>query len=457
MENARLYMTVSGRAEELRLLNEIATALTSTLDSAAIVRAALLHIQHLFKAGSVSLLQTDSHTGQLRMAYSLRGVDTLEIGQTFPCAEEIAARVLGRGEPLVLEDAQADPRWPREIDTWLGWPARALMCAPLAMPGRAFGVLEVIGDVPGIYNQATLRTLQAIASTLYVALQNARLYDELRQALRERETAQAQLIQAEKMAALGKLVASIAHEINNPLQAVQGCLSLAEEELHGQQRPQRMAEYLGIAGGEIGRIAAIMTRLRDFYRPGRAGFAPTDVHTLLQSVMALVAKPLRDAGVRVEYHVVEDLPIIHANADQLRQVFLNLILNAIEAMPQGGRLIVHTAPDQIRAAGSEEARPAVRIEFSDTGIGMPEEVRARLFEPLFTTKEHGAGLGLAISYNIVRAHDGEISVQSQLGVGSTFAILLPVSPSPGGALSDPYAPDAYGGLRAHTPAAPAPL
>jgi two-component system NtrC family sensor kinase len=293
--------------------------------------------------------------------------------------------------------------------------------------------LEIVSWQAAVFTTDNLRTLQSIASTLAVALENARLYVEQKQLLQEREQAQARLIHSEKMSALGRLAASIAHEINNPLQAIQGCLTLAEEELAGRQRPEKLTRYLGIVSSEFERVASIVRRMRDFYRPMREGRLSTDVHFVLVSVLELANKQLQHSGITVERQWAADLPLIQANPDHLKQVFLNLVLNAIDAMPQGGMLRISTAVDWIHVAnnGSGSATPglpiqAVRIEFNDTGAGMSPEVQSRLFEPFFTSKEHGSGLGLSISYGIIESHNGQIRVQSQEGVGTTFTILLPV-------------------------------
>ena len=225
------------------------------------------------------------------------------------------------------------------------------------------------------------------------------------------------MIHSEKTAAVGRLTASIAHEINNPLQSVQGCLTLAEEEMADGQSWTEIEHYLEIAGNEIERIAAIVGRMRDFYRPVREERQPTDVHAVLDSVLALSNKELQHANVSIVREWASELPMIQANPDHLKQVFLNLVLNAKDAMPQGGTLHVRTALDRMPTSDGQSPLPAVRMEFSDTGVGMSPETQARLFEPFFTTKEQGMGLGLSISYGIVESHRGQISVKSQQGRG----------------------------------------
>lgn len=229
------------------------------------------------------------------------------------------------------------------------------------------------------------------------------------------------------MGALGRLAATIAHEINNPLQAIQNYLTLVQEEMGGEQRRDKLDRYLQVVGGEVGRISAIVRRMRDYYRPANERLRPTYLSTVLDSVLALSAKELQHHHIAVERLDSPDLPSVQANPDHLKQVFLNLVLNAVDAMPTGGKLRIRSSPAEIQRDG--ERQPAVRIEVADTGHGISPEIQAKLFEPFVTTKEQGAGLGLSISYSIIEAHNGQISVSSEEGEGTTFSILLPIAPS----------------------------
>ena len=423
LDNTRLYTATQARADELALLNEIGLALTSTLDFSTVIHAALNQVQRLFQAENVSLLQPDLQTGELCFVRALVGGTLVEVPVRLQPGEGVAGWALKHRQPVLVEDAQTDPRFSGRVDQHLGNQTRALMAVPLLTTERAIGVIEVISGERDAFTRSELNTLQALASTLSVALENTRLYEDLKTLLRQREQAQAQLIHSEKVAALGRLAASIAHEINNPLQAVQGCLTLAKEEQDGRQRREKMDRYLNVAGSEIERIAVIVRRMRDFYRPAREGLQPTDLCGVLESVLELTNKQLQHSDITVEREWAGELPVIQANPDHLKQVFLNLVINAIDAMPGGGTLRISTA---LEKPGFSEKTRFLRIEFSDTGEGMPAEVLSHLFEPFFTTKEHGSGLGLSISYAIIQSHGGGITATSQVGAGTTFTILLPV-------------------------------
>jgi Signal transduction histidine kinase regulating C4-dicarboxylate transport system len=232
-------------------------------------------------------------------------------------------------------------------------------------------------------------------------------------------TAQAQLLQSAKLAAVGELAASVAHEINNPLYAARNSLYLVEQDMppDATQRP-----FLEIAQNELGRIARIITRMRDFYRPTRAELTPTNVNKILIETIELVQTHLRHNRINITSDLTADLPHSIAHADQLRQVFLNLMLNACDAMPDGGCLHLMTGflPPTNDCAG------CVIIRITDTGTGIAPEHLPHLFEPFYTTKPQGTGLGLAISAHIISQHDGQIRVESTPGTGTTFVITLPV-------------------------------
>jgi PAS domain S-box-containing protein len=238
----------------------------------------------------------------------------------------------------------------------------------------------------------------------------------------ERRRLEQVLFDTEKLAATGRLAASIAHEINNPLEAVQNSLYLLSRAVP-EGSPER--SFLDIATRETQRMSRILRQMLGFYRP-TTSMGPTDVNALVAEAETLVAKRLRENKVRIEKELLPTLPLIHASADQLKQVLLNLFLNATEAMPTGGRLIVAT-----HTGGGEfdtHSPDVVRVDVRDTGMGISEETVARIFEPFFSTKmEKGTGLGLWVSHGIVQAHGGTLKVRSRPGQGTTFTITLPIA------------------------------
>jgi PAS domain S-box-containing protein len=425
LDNARLYAAMRSHADRLALLHQLGHALSSTLDYDTVIYSALSKIQELFPTDGIWFLEPHPGTDELRLVAALTDQATIDASVRPQSREGVAAWALERAEPVLVQDARADPRFSDCVDRHLGIETRAMMAVPLVTTDRIIGAIAMSSRERQAYGRGDLNTLQAIASTVSVALENARLYENLKSLLREREETEARLIQSEKMAALGRLIASITHEVNNPLQAIQGCLTLAEEEIDGRQRQEKLRRYLHVASTEIGHIADIVRRTRAFYRPDVGGPRAVDVHEILESVLSLSGKELQFSDIVVERDWASGLPRIIANADQLRQVFLNLVLNAVDAMPTGGTLRVRTSLDRMSLGDEGQSLNAVRIQFSDTGEGIPKDVEPHLFEPFVTSKEDGTGLGLFITYGVIQAHGGEIAATSRPGDGATFAILLP--------------------------------
>jgi two-component system NtrC family sensor kinase len=232
----------------------------------------------------------------------------------------------------------------------------------------------------------------------------------------EQKRMQDSLIQAEKLAAKGRLVASLAHEINNPLHALRRALHLLSK---GDVDSEKQQHYLKSASREVERLITIVDRVLAFYQPSSEQAELVDPNTILKETMALVEKRLEQSRVTVSHHFSSEIPAVEGAADDLRQAFLNLLLNALQAMPDGGILKTETRYNQ----GTGE----VEISFTDTGGGIPEEQLAHLFEAFHTTRLEGTGLGLAISYSIIERNGGRIEVQSQAGEGSSFTVVLPAS------------------------------
>jgi signal transduction histidine kinase len=253
---------------------------------------------------------------------------------------------------------------------------------------------------------------QILARQAAVALENSRLYAEQLEYVRKVEESQKALLESEKMAAAGRLSAAIAHEVNNPLQAVQNCLHLAaREDLPAEKRK----EYLEMARTELERLMLTTRRMLDFYRPNANALEKIDIGEMLKYVIGLMNKQFSEANLNVTVDVAKTTPSILAVGSQIQQVFINLALNAADAMPNGGTLKVISRP----------YRGGVELIFQDDGPGIAEEKQQNIFEPFFSTKDGGTGLGLTVSYNIVTAHGGTLEYLPERGPGACFRIFLP--------------------------------
>jgi PAS domain S-box-containing protein len=323
--------------------------------------------------------------------------------------EGIAGRVLESGQPLAVDD-------------YNGWDGRlkhydknfALLGVPICWGDRPLGVLTVAGDAPRSFSLADVALLEGFAPLAAAALENNRLLHDLQQQMDRLKETEAQLVQAAKLAAVGELAAGVAHELNNPLTSILGFTALL---LNTTSLGSPVRHDLEIVAKQARRAREIVRNLLGFARQTKPQRLPADVNPLVCQTLDLVRQHLENSGVVIEEDYNPDLGLLTLDAGQMRQVFLNLITNAAYAMPEGGKLRMHTA-----RLGDE-----VAVSISDTGGGIPAEIQDRIFEPFFTTKPvgQGTGLGLSISLGIVREHGGRITVESQVGQGSTFTVWLP--------------------------------
>ncbi len=265
-----------------------------------------------------------------------------------------------------------------------------------------------------------------ILNTQTIALYAPPAYRKLRQIIvhvvdvTENVQMQARMIENERFAASGRLAASVAHEINTPLQALYNSLDL----LRIAPDEDRQT-FLSYALNEMKRIRRIVRQLLDLYRPTAASLSQVNIPMLLERILLLIGKRIRDQDVTVETDIAPQMPLIAGHEDELMQVLLNLIVNALDAMPEGGTLSVACQTAMPDSAPTTDER-FITITIRDTGYGIKRDMLERIFDPFVTTREEGTGLGLAISHQIVQQHEGTIQVTSTPGQGSTFTVALPV-------------------------------
>ncbi len=292
----------------------------------------------------------------------------------------------------------------------------AKLVIPLSVKNRLEGILILTGKISGVpFAENDIEFLSILANQLAVTVENARLYElEKNTNVQLRET-QNQLIRLEKLAALGELSATIAHEVNNPLGIIKNYLALISQQL-AQEDPNY--PFYQVIKEEVDRIAKIVRQLLDFYRPKAEEVGPVDLSQVLDETVVLLEKQLQSSNIEVVRQLPRSLPKVEASSGQLKQVFLNLLMNAREVMPLGGRLEV--------TARSENGY--VEAEVADTGEGIPVENLEKIFEPFFTTRKDkgGTGLGLSVCVGIVNKHGGTIQAKNKSPRGAAFVVRLPV-------------------------------
>jgi signal transduction histidine kinase len=373
--------------------------------------------------GSVMLLDPENNVLTIKAS---RGMDEEVVRNTrLKLGEGISGRVAFTGKPLLLSRTEQEKKLKsaRSRDHEIN----SAISVPLRIEERIVGTLNVSESARAKqFQEEDLRALMLFADQAALALEKAQLYrdsqrqlEKLLSVLDELGRTQAQLIHSEKLASLGVLAGGVAHEINNPLMVILGRTELM---LMDQDLTDDAKKNLETICHETERIARIVQNLLTFSRKSRQEKIETvDVNDVLERTLMLSEHQLTVGNVHVHKEIDPNLPTIMANSGQLQQVFMNLIINAHHAMNDGGDLTVRTGtvPDD-----------RVFVEISDTGCGIAPEDINRIFDPFFTTKEEGkgTGLGLAVSRNIIDNHGGEIGVQSRLGLGTTFRLILPKVP-----------------------------
>ena len=413
----------------LDTLLAICSVLIVTREANSILDLVVRSAVELFPGTSgIMIYLADVYTKQLTLRASTHNANTgvtINPGRGLGGRAFLAPRamlMIGQELDIALEELDPDRR-EQLISQLRVWPPTSALTAPLRHEGKRLGALVLYGGVNNhMFHPRDLPFVQALADLVSVAIAESHHRVQAANLQQDLAQTQAQLLQSAKLAAVGELAASVAHEINNPLYAARNSLYLIDQEIppEASYRP-----LMDIAQGELSRIARIVTRMSDFYRPTRAELQPTDLNTLITDTLELVQTHIRHGRISVITDLEADLPQVTAHSDQIRQVLLNLMLNACDAMPKGGTLTTRT---QLLSSAEDEGE-IILMQLADTGNGIAEEHLPHIFEPFYTTKASGTGLGLAISAHIATQHGGRIDVESTVGQGTTFSITLPVTAS----------------------------
>jgi signal transduction histidine kinase len=263
-----------------------------------------------------------------------------------------------------------------------------------------------------IYYHEDIELLSTLANQTAIAIENANLYEDLKKS-------KSYMRRTDRLASLGTLTAGLAHEIRNPLVAIKTFTQLLPERLEDEEF---RSHFLNIASSEVDRISSLITELLEFARPSDPKMEFEDINSILDGMILLVSTETKKKQINILKNYITNLPPIKIDREQIKQVFLNFLLNSIEATPERGEMTVKT-----RSFLKPGGEPYIQIEFTDNGRGIPAEHLEDIFTPFFTTKDKGSGLGLSISHQIVQDHRGYIDVESELNKGTSFFINLPLN------------------------------
>jgi two-component system NtrC family sensor kinase len=390
--------------------------MVSIVDVKALSESLVRTIGKSLGVEKVSLLLRHDGNGAYRLEASV-GLDLDRPDHVVLPREGPLIRLLQRrGEAIVREELEwvpVGPETPQTIEMMgkLG----AEISLPIISKERLIGILNLgHKEDKTLYSDEDLELLSTLANQAAIAIENARLYENLKQS-------QDTLRRADRLSSLGLLTAGLAHEIRNPLVAIRTFTQLLPERYDDAEFREG---FQGLALKEVDRICGLINDLLSFARPSKPNVAPENINDVVENIARILETQAKEKNVVILRELGDNLPKIWIDREQMKQVFMNLILNAIQAMREGGSISIWSR--LISRNGAEPAGDFVQVEIRDTGIGIPEENLQHIFDPFFTSKDEGSGLGLAVSHQIVQEHGGYVTVESQVGKGTAFFVHVPV-------------------------------
>jgi signal transduction histidine kinase len=414
IQNTWLYEQLRLKVRLFESLSSVSRTINSTLNLDEALRAITREACVLMSARMCSLMMLDESREWLDLRASYGAGEAYIRKPRLGVEESLLGVVVRRKKPMQVANVQASTRY-QNVELARREGLISLLSVPLLFAGHSIGTLNVYTGKPYNFSNEEIRILSALAELSAIAIEKARLYERI-------VDVEEQLRQNEKLSALGLLAAEVAHEIRNPLTVMKLLYhSLDLKFPVGDPR----AKDARIIDAKIEHLNKIVEQILAFARTTEPQLAPVNLNELVDELGLLVRHKLANQNIHLIRDLQSDLPAVMGDAQQLEQVFLNLILNAAEAMPDGGTLTVKSRAIHLPRAGAQPTH--VTVEFKDTGKGMSAELQRRAFTAvLATTKVKGSGLGLAIVGRIIETHRGNIRIKSRIGRGTTIYIILPI-------------------------------
>jgi len=410
IHNTWLYEQLRLKVMLFESLSSVSRTINSTLNLDEALRAITKEACELMRARMCSLMLLDESGEWLDLRASFGAGDAYIRKPRLSADESLIGVVVRRKKPLQVANVQTDTRY-QNVELARRENLVSLLSVPLIFAGECIGALSVYTARPYSFSNEEIKILSALAELSAIAIEKARLYERV-------VDVEEQLRQNEKLSALGLLAAEVAHEIRNPLTVMKLLYHSLDLKFEAKDPRNKDAQ---IIEAKIEHLNKIVEQILDFARTTEPKFAPVNMNDLVDELSLLVRHKLANQDIKLVHDLQNDLPLVSGDAPQLEQAFLNLILNAAEAMGEGGTLTIRSRV----VRGADNAR--VAVEFKDTGGGMSAEQQKQAFKTvLATTKAKGTGLGLAIVGRIIETHHGEIQIRSRAGRGTTISVSLPV-------------------------------
>jgi len=413
--------------EEVVALMEIPSIINSTLSVYDLLSNVMSCCHAVVGSTASALFICDERTERLAASFYTGSEESPQMYVSR--AGSIAGWVIENNEAILVDNVRSDPRFSSETERFPGGNVRCVACVPITIKQQTVGAIEVINKKQGdSFSKKDLALLSTIANQVGITLENIRLLAELDQSLHDLSKAQSQIIQTEKLRAIGEMASGIAHNFNNLLMGIQGNVSLV---LMDMDSTHQHYDRLKTIEKQVQGGAKLTSHLLGYARKGKYDVKPIDLNQLLKETSD--AFSMTKKNVTIQRELAKDLFAIEVDPGQMEQMLLTLYVNSADAMLAGGELTLKTANVTDKDMKHKLYRPKpgnyVLLTVTDTGIGMDKETMDRIFDPFFTTKEmgRGTGLGLASAYGIIKGHGGYIDVESRKEQGATFSIYLPSS------------------------------
>jgi len=405
---------ISGNRELfLETLKNFSIALDSIPDQKSLAKQILETMVKTMVVQTASLFLLNEEKGGFHLVESIHSKVRMSPSSILAREDPLFQELLKSGDILLRDELVRAIPSSKEADLSERMSLlEAAISIPLILKGNLNGMI-CLGSKspPDTYTHEDVEFLSILAYQSANALENRRLTEDLKKS-------KSHMQRADRLASLGTLTAALAHEIRNPLVAIKTFTQLLPERFDDEEFRNH---FLHIVSGEVDRISTLINELLEFARPSDPKVEAEDINTILDSIILLVSSGTKKKHIHINKDFPPNLPSVPIDREQIKQVFLNILINAIEATAESGKICVKTRP-YIKSNGD----PYIQIEFTDTGCGIPAEYLENIFNPFFTTKHKGSGLGLSISNQIVQEHKGYIDVESQLNNGSSFYVNLPL-------------------------------
>jgi signal transduction histidine kinase len=417
MDQAMQQIIVRDKYFYHRVLEDFSRSLVTMVDLNRLLRMLAQTVERSMGVSCISIFLYNPEKDIFRSSLARGSPENNMENTSFKSADPCLHWLQERKEAVVRAELERNPR-SREEKELLNMMMRlqAEVCLPLIYMDRLIGFINLGHKMQEeMYYREDLDLLNTLAYQLAIAIENANLYENLRKS-------QDIMRRADRLASLGTLVSSLAHEIRNPLVSIKTFTQLLPERLEDEEFRNY---FLKIASGEIDRLTTLINELLGFARPSEPNLRGEDVNTLIEKMEFLITTEARKKNITISKNCALNLPLVMVDAEQIKQVLLNVLLNAIQAIPREGQIWVETRVVQVTR--EETSERFVQIEVRDTGVGIPKENLDHVFDPFFSTRPDGSGLGLAISYQIIHEHGGFIDLESEVGKGTSFRIHLPLN------------------------------